>query len=134
MRLLVTLVFLSAGWLTSAHADTVTVTASGFSFAPSAVTIQLGDTVHWQHISGSHTATSGTGAGDPNVGALFSSPLSFGSPNFFYTFADTAGVYPFHCTPHEFLNMKGTVTVEAPITVGVPTYSPSWSELKELFQ
>lgn len=121
-------------------ADTTTVTASGFAFTPPDVTIQMGDTVHWMWVSGSHTVTSGTGAADPNVGALFNASLNITSPDFYVTFGelagtDSAGVYPFHCTPHEFLGMTGTVTVEA-LQVGIPApeyADASWGELKSLF-
>ncbi|NNE08649.1 MAG: hypothetical protein HKN20_08815 [Gemmatimonadetes bacterium] len=133
---LTTLLILTAGCLHSARADTLMVTVQSFNFAPNALTIQLGDTVHWKYVNGSHTVTSGTGPGDPNVGALFNSPISAGAQNFFYTFADTAGVYNYHCTPHSFLGMTGSVTVEEPITVGIPAYDPdqSWSDLKQLFR
>ncbi len=134
--LFITTLFLAAGWIHSAHADTLTVTVQSFNFAPNSVVIQLGDTVHWKWVNGSHTVTSGTGPGDANVGAQFDSPVSVGAQNFYYTFTDTSGVYPYHCTPHSFLGMTGSVTVEEPITVGTPPYDPfkSWSELKQLFQ
>ena len=122
-----------------ALSDTLTVNVSSFNFSPSQLNIQLGDTVHWALVNGSHTITSGTGAADPNSGALFDSPLSFANTNFYYTFADTAGTYPYHCTPHEFLGMKATVVVEAPIIVDVPHFDPvelptTWGELKSLFE
>ncbi|NNE08277.1 MAG: hypothetical protein HKN20_06910, partial [Gemmatimonadetes bacterium] len=35
---------------------------------------------------------------------------------FWYTFDDTAGVYPYFCRVHELMPMNGTVTVIDPAT------------------
>ncbi len=88
----------------------VQVATSGASFSPANVSINVGDAVKWTS-SGSHTVTSGTGAADPNVGALFDEGLSVGQ-TFQFTFT-VPGVYHYFCRPHESSGMKGTVTVTA---------------------
>jgi plastocyanin len=131
--LFVALLFAAAG---PADADTTMVTTSGTTFVPASVTIQLGDTVRWVNGSLSHTATSGFGSGDPNAGALFDAPLSGLNPEFFYTFTDTAGTYPYFCRPHEIMGMTGTVVVESNLS-GVPEACcdvfASWGQVKALF-
>ncbi len=82
---------------------TVGVDIVNFSFQPATVDIKVGDTVVWtQRDSIGHTTTSDTG--------LWSSPLLSAGQTFSRTF-DTAGVFPYHCTPHPF--MRGTVNVQA---------------------
>ena len=59
-----------------------------------------------------HTVTSGASS-DPadNPGALFNEISSDSSPIFEYLFAD-AGLFPYHCIPHEGLGMLGTIVVQ----------------------
>lgn len=101
------------GIVPSARAAVHEVTASGLTFSPADISIQVGDTVRWLWSDGSHTVTSGTGALDPDSGDLFNSFLNSGTPQFEFTF-NAPGVVPYYCGPHEFFNMKGTVTVEQP--------------------
>lgn len=89
---------------------TVQVSASDFSFSPSSIAINVGDTVKWT-ASGSHTITSGTGASDPNAGALFSQHVSTGQVfSFVFTLP---GTFHYFCEFHESSGMKGTITVTA---------------------
>lgn len=90
--------------------QTVQVSASGVSFSPANVSINVGDAVRWTS-SGSHTVTSGTGAADPNAGNEFDRTLPAGQ-SFQHTFS-APGVYHYFCRPHEGSGMKGTVTVTA---------------------
>jgi len=121
------------GGLAPQGSPVVTFTASGTTFdADGNVSTQI-DTVHiltsqtvlWHAASGSHTVTSGTGSSDPNVGALFDTPInSLTAQNFSFTF-NTAGVYNFFCRPHEFFNMKGVVIVTDPVVTDTFTIEPS---------
>lgn len=96
------------------------------SFQPADITIQVGDMVVWNHTSGSHTVTNGTGAADPNAGTMFDAPLNSSNTTFQYTF-NTAGTVPYFCRPHEGFGMKGTITVEA--TADVPRGSGAHNAL-----
>jgi plastocyanin len=90
----------------AAGAETHVVEVSNFAVEPSELTIQAGDSVEWRIVSGRHSSTAKDGAWD-------SGELEQGS-----TFAqrfDVPGVYPYFCTPHDF--MRGTITVLEP---------PSW--------
>lgn len=91
------------------------------------VKINVGETVQWRRIIGSHTVTNGTGAADPNAGTDFDVILDAASPIYQYTFNST-GTFPFFCRPHEGFNMKGAVIVIDP----TPTRSTTWGELKVL--
>jgi plastocyanin len=87
-----------------ARAETYVVEVSNFAIEPQALTIQAGDVVEWRIVSGRHSATSKDAAwdsGELERGASFAQQF------------DVPGVYPYFCTPHDF--MRGTVTVlEAP--------------------
>lgn len=114
----------------AATGDTVTIKMigddKGYRFEPAAVTIKTGQAVKFLNvIGGPHNV-----AFDPTtvpadskdqlnanmVGQIseMSSP-NLMNPNESYTisFGGIApGVYPFHCTPHLAMNMKGTITVQ----------------------
>lgn len=75
---------------------------SGFSFAPSALTVQVGDTVTWTNLdSAGHTVTF---SGSPT---LSSGGLQEGDTHS-VTF-DSVGTYTYLCSPHSY--MQGTITV-----------------------
>ena len=100
------------------HGETVTVELLGNNiFSPREVVIQQGDTVLWDWKGGSHNVTSGTGSADPQSGVLFRSGNPTTAPFFFSVTFDDMGVFPYYCVPHEFADMKGTVTVEAASSV-----------------
>lgn len=93
---------------------TVDVQMVSFAFSPSVVIINVGDTVRWTNLSTGvrHTATAdgrqARRAGF-NSGSLPSHWLSSGQ-TFQFTFT-TSGTFPYHCIPHRFLGMVGTVIV-----------------------
>ncbi len=126
---------LSAG---TAGATTYLVNASGISFSPADIVIALGDTVHWHVDFGNHTVTSGFDSTEANWGALFDSPLTTTNKDFFYTFDDTSGVYPYFCLTHLVaFGMTGTVTVEedTPTSIKLGRFvNTDWGRLKELFR
>lgn len=78
--------------------------------------IMIGESVLWTWIIGFHTITSGVDSGDPDAGTLFNQPSDSGNQQFTFTF-NAAGTYPFFCTFHEFLDMKGVVVVSSPVGV-----------------
>src|SRR5262249_31836474 len=85
----------------AAYAATSQVTIADFSFTPSSITVNAGDTVKWMNNGPSmHTVTSNTGA--------FNSGTLQSGQSFSFTFA-SAGTFAYHCTIHPF--MTGTVTV-----------------------
>jgi plastocyanin len=79
------------------------VEIGNFVVEPPALTIQAGDSVEWRIVSGRHSATAKDGAWD-------SGELEEGTA-FAHRF-DAPGVYPYFCTPHDF--MRGTITVLEP--------------------
>jgi plastocyanin len=103
-----------------ARATTVTVMVGedGFSFSPSAVTIQPGDTVQWIWSASGHSSTSGN-PGSPS--GFWDSGIRSQGATFSHTF-NSVGSFPYYCTPHgACCGMRGTVTVSSP----TPTPSPS---------
>lgn len=84
------------------------VTASGMTFTPASLTINQGDTVLWDNVSGFHNVN-GTQATYP------SNPVSFGnSPaaapwNYTFVF-NTPGSYSYVCDVHG-ISMSGTIVV-----------------------
>ena len=84
----------------AAHAETYVVELSNFAVEPQALTIEAGDTVEWRVTSGRHSSTAKDEAwdsGELEQGAAFAQQF------------DVPGVYPYFCTPHDF--MRGTITV-----------------------
>ena len=101
------LCLLQADW---AKADTVTVSVGDPCgdriFIPAEVQINTGDTVCWTWVGSNHSSTSDAG--------LWDSGIQSSGFQFEFTF-DTAGDYPYHCTPHQCFGMTGIVhVVDAP--------------------
>ena len=87
---------------TSTPMSYYSIDISGFSFAPSALTVQVGDTVTWTNLdSAGHTVTF---SGSPS---LSSGVLQEGDTHS-VTF-DSVGTYTYICSPHSY--MQGTITV-----------------------
>jgi plastocyanin len=94
------------------------------AFSPSQLTVQVGDTVHWVWITGTHNVVSGVGgvqdanfdSGNAVAGATF-------DVTFDQAFLDANSMpgneYPYYCEPHLPVGMIGTITVSP----GVPTVS-----------
>ena len=82
-------------------AASASVTIKDFSFAPSALTVNVGDTVTWSNVGPTvHTAT-GDGFDTGNLAKGASGSHTF----------TAAGTFSYICTPHPF--MKASVTVAA---------------------
>jgi plastocyanin len=100
--------------------------ANGYRFDPADITVKQGDGIKFIMVTGGpHNVAfdpatipadvkSQLMANMPNQMSELSSPL-FSNPNEAYTisFANIKpGKYPFHCTPHLAMAMKGTITVQ----------------------
>ena len=98
----------------------------GYRFEPANVTIKEGDAVRFTMVTGGpHNVSfdpttvpadskAQLDANMPQKMSELSSPMLM-NPNETYTISFAGvkpGVYPFHCTPHLAMNMKGTVTVQ----------------------
>jgi plastocyanin len=99
----------------------------GYRFEPNAVTIKSGDAVRFTMVSGGPhnvsfdpatiTDPASKAQLDANMDqkmSELSSPMLM-NPNEQYTISFGGvkpGVYPFHCTPHLAMGMKGTITVQ----------------------
>jgi len=88
-----------------------------FTFSPSSLTINVGDTVQWVWDSDVHTVTSGaecTADGmfcSPNDTNCASGTTSNAGATYEHTFT-TAGTFSYFCTPHCTLGMVGSITVQ----------------------
>lgn len=93
---------------TPLRAVTVQVNVSNFRFTPGTVTVQIGDTVRWNWVNGTHSTTSGT-SGNPN--GQWDSGIHSPEFSFSHTF-DQAGRFPYFCTLHWQMGMIGVVVVK----------------------
>jgi plastocyanin len=94
----------------------VHVGQGGLSFAPSNLTISVGDTVRWIWDSSHHNVVSGT---DGTADGLFCSPSDHDCANapasakgssYDHTFS-AAGTFPYFCSFHFDFGMTGIITV-----------------------
>lgn len=69
-------------------------------------TVMVGDTVDWRWMSSGHSTTR-TDSPESWDSGVQAAPFTFS-----HTFR-TPGTFPYHCTPHEFLGMTGSVVVLA---------------------
>jgi plastocyanin len=93
-----------------AYSFTQIVTVQNHVFTPSTFTINLGDTIKWTWINGSHTTTSL--AGIPAGAAAWNHSINTSNKTFIYVPA-VAGLYHYKCTPHQAIGMVGNFTVAA---------------------
>jgi plastocyanin len=110
----------------------VQVAQSGFSFSPSTVTLEPGDTVHWIWVNSGHTVTSGNTTTctvdnqfcSPSNTSCSTAATSNAGATYDHTFP-SAGTFPYFCRPHCSSGMKGTVNVQVPTAPGaVPDRAP----------
>lgn len=90
-----------------------TVTVSNFAFAPDPLEIEVGDTVVWQRLAGTHNVQS-------DDGSFSSGPASSTWSTYQHTFT-IAGTFGYHCIVHGAAGtgMHGTVIVRAPKEIKV---------------
>lgn len=83
----------------SGEQNSMAVEIRGFAFSPTEVTINVRETITWTNYdSAKHTVTSDSGS------ELDSALLGKGD-TYSHTF-NTAGEYPYHCTPHPYMTGK----------------------------
>ena len=94
----------------------VDVSNTEYQFEPSEITVQPGDTVRFvqtgamPHNVDFRVMPEGTDLGDAKMGPFLTTPDETYDVVIDGRFA--AGEHGFVCTPHEFMGMKGTLTVE----------------------
>lgn len=86
------------------------VEVSNFQYTPENLTIQVGDTVTWTNVQGSHNVNGST-ATFPNNSSSFKNAVAGPGWKFTYVFTE-AGLHDYHCDPHASF-MKGSVFVDA---------------------
>jgi len=93
-------------------ATTHTITVNSNFFNPSSLNVIVGDTVHFQWVSGNHTTTCDDtvlpGTSFPIGATPWDSPMNSGSTDFYYV-VTVAGSYVYGCQPH-WPGMQGTIT------------------------
>lgn len=100
----------------AAHATTLTITVQDFSFTPKNTTINLGDTLMFTWVNGSHTTTS---TSIPSGAVAWDHPMNAANTSFIYVPA-VAGTYNYQCTPHASMGHVGSFIVNG--TSGVAGY------------
>ncbi len=88
--------------------DVVNVQVTSNQFTPASVKVKVGQTVRWTWAGGIHDVVSGTSCQDDGK---FKSGAPMGGGTYEKKF-DTAGTFPYFCTPHCQMGMKGEVIVE----------------------
>lgn len=84
------------------------ITLEGIAFSPNDLTIQVGETVLFDNVGGSHNVD----GNDPMNPESFGNSVAPAPWQYTYTF-NTPGVYNYHCDPHEGFGMTGVITVQA---------------------
>lgn len=126
MALVSALVAVPAVFVNAAAAQTThTVQLISVDFVQQDITIQVGDTVHWEWVSGGfHNVESGTivnGAGVPDDNFISGDPTNVVGTTYDLVFDQAfldakpmpGNVYPYYCVIHTSVDMAGTVTVTA---------------------
>ncbi|NVK27509.1 MAG: lamin tail domain-containing protein [Flavobacteriia bacterium] len=116
MRKLYTLLLTCLSFLALAQTGhTVLVGSGGSNFSPSSLTINQGDTVYFDCVSGTHNVD-GTQSTYPNNPEGFGSGAATSAPWMYLHVFNTPGSYDYDCTPHAAGGMVGTITVNAVAT------------------
>jgi plastocyanin len=101
--------------LTMAQAQTHTITLNGIAFSPNNLTINVGETVQWSNMGGTHNVN-GSLTAYPTNPAGFGNGAAAAAPwSFSHTFT-VPGVYQYRCDPHASLGMTGVITVNGTAT------------------
>lgn len=98
----------------SASATTWTIGVMNFEFTNVPTTVNVGDTITWTWISGTHTTTS---TAVPAGAIDWNEDINTSSPSFFYVIA-VPGSYAFVCAFHA--SMTGSFTAEVATAVTNP--------------
>ncbi len=103
------------GMLGSLVAQDHIVTLSGIAFSPNNLTINVGETVQWDNMGGTHNVNSSLTTYPSNPEGFLSGNAAPAPWAFMHTF-NVPGVYAYRCDPHFSLGMTGTITVNAAAT------------------
>ena len=91
------------------------VQVTNFQFTPSALTVNVGDTVRWSNVSGTHNVN-GTTTTFPSNPMAFSNPTDGSGAWVFDVVFTIAGSYQYQCGVHG-AGMPGTITVDPPAAI-----------------
>jgi plastocyanin len=106
----------------SSFATKFSVDVKNFEFTPADLpTVRIGDTIHWEWKSGSHTTTS---TSIPSGAAAWDQPINSTNTGFDYVPA-VLGTYNYKCTIHAAMGMTGSFTVTPATAVPDPSVSAS---------
>lgn len=94
---------------------TFIIYVSTLGFTPDNITIDIGDTIVWQWVSGIHTTTSDSLA----IPEAWDGEVSFTNWTFEKTF-NSAGIFTYHCQVHE--THRGVITVIDPVPVELTSF------------
>ncbi len=106
-----TLFLLSFAFVPAAFASVHVVNALNFFYSPDVITVNTGDTVRFQWVTGSHPTSSTSG----DWASFVFFPLNASQPVFDLVF-NNPGTYNYQCDFHVSLGMIGTVVVVGPPT------------------
>ena len=90
------------------------VQVTNFQFTPSALTVNVGDTVRWSNVSGTHNVDGSTTTFPSNPMA-FSNPTGGSGAWVFDVVFTIAGSYQYQCGFHA--SMLGAITVDPPVAI-----------------
>src|SRR5450432_3626668 len=107
-KLLLTLL-ISSAFISQNQATTIPVTAADFTFSPTSFNCNVGDTVHFMWVNGTHTTTS---TAVPSGADSWNAPIQSSAQTFDYV-VKVAGTYNFQCNFHVSIGMTGTFTAAA---------------------
>lgn len=109
LSLISTAIFISVINVNSAFAVKHVVNVQNYSFIPANLNVQVGDTIRWVWVNGTHTTTSTT---IPSGAVAWDAPITSSNPVYEYR-VSVAGVYNYLCTPHSSTQI-GSFTATAP--------------------
>ena len=98
------------------YATTWNVTVANFQFSPANLNVMVGDIIHWQWSSGTHTTSS---LSVPAGASSWDAPIESSNLSFDYT-VSTTGNYTYQCNIHP-TSMTGsfTATSALPVTLSI---------------
>lgn len=97
------------GTVEPAGNDVVNVQVTSNQFSPASLKIKVGQTVRWTWAGGSHNVVSGADCNTEDGNFTSGAPMAGGT--FDHKF-EKAGTFPYYCSPHCAMGMKGEVVVE----------------------
>lgn len=90
------------------HATTFTVSVQNFSFTPSNVNCNVGDTIKWVWVNGTHTTTS---TSVPGGAATWGHNIDTSNTSFIYV-VTKPGTYNYQCNFHAGMGMIATLNAQ----------------------